>query len=257
MENLQTYSSNDVVSYYEKYEGLQKPEKAIFNILKERLPEMNMLDIGIGAGRTTAHFAPLVKKYTGVDYSKGMVDATLKKYGTKWPSATFEQADVRNLERFEEGAFDFVLFSFNGMDTILPEERETALRQIRRVLKKNGLFCFSTHNLIALLDIKGFEWRLNMLAAIKRVFEVRKIKKINSRQLANVANENYVTINDGAHNFGLENCYFRPSFQVTQLKETGFSDIRIYSHTEGKMVDIKNELATGEEKWLYYLCTKA
>jgi len=254
--NLQTYSSNEVVAYYKKYEGLQKPEQAILDLLRLRLPEMRMLDIGIGAGRTTLHFAPLVKEYTGVDYAKTMVEACMKKFEGKLTNARFLQADARNLENFEEGAFDLVLFSFNGIDYILPEERAHTLEQVKRVLKKGGLFCFSTHNLISLLDFTAFEFRLNMVAAIKRVFEVRKIKKINKKQFSEAPLADYLRINDGAHDFSLETCYYRPSYQVKQLQEAGFSDIRIYTHTEGRILEQEKEQSSGKEKWLYYLCAK-
>ncbi len=255
-KNLETYLDENVIAYYEKYEGLQKPEKTIFNLLETQISKMNMLDIGIGAGRTTRYFAPLVKQYTGVDYAQGMIDSCIKNFSAKFPDAVFLQADARHLEKFPENSFDLVLFSFNGIDYIQPEERKTTFLQIKRVLKKGGIFCFSTHNLISLLNIRGFEWRLNIPSAIKRAFEVRKIKKINNRQLSEAPYADYLVINDGAHDFTLQTCYYRPSYQAKQLEETGFVNTRIYNHTEGDIFNVKDELNSGQEKWLYYLSYK-
>ena len=38
-----------------------------------------MLDIGVGTGRTTMHFAGLVKEYVGVDYSSALIQACPEK----------------------------------------------------------------------------------------------------------------------------------------------------------------------------------
>jgi ubiquinone/menaquinone biosynthesis C-methylase UbiE len=64
---------------------------------------MNMLDIGVGGGRTTKYFFPLAKEYVGIDYSPEMIQACKKKF----PELRFEVADVRNLSLFGDGHFDF------------------------------------------------------------------------------------------------------------------------------------------------------
>jgi hypothetical protein len=64
--NGETYSSKKVIAYYEKYESLQKPEQSIFNLLKDKLSGMKMLDIGIGVDRTTRYLGFYVKEYIGL-----------------------------------------------------------------------------------------------------------------------------------------------------------------------------------------------
>lgn len=253
--NKETYQSGDVVRYYEKYQSLQKAEARLMQLIGDKLSGMDMLDIGIGAGRTTLHFAHRVKSYTGVDYASGMIDACLRKFGDKLPAATFQQADVRDLSRFTDNSFDLVLFSFNGLDYILPEERETALREIYRVSRPGAWFFFSTHNLISLLNFRAFEFRLNLPAAIRRYFEVKKIKRINRVQFGQARHKDVVTINDGAHNFRLETCYYRPSYQVKLLETCGFSDILLFD-TQGENADPAKEHETSNDKWIYYLARK-
>ena len=46
----------------------------MFEPLDDELRAGRLLDIGIGAGRTTAYLAPKVGHYVGVDYSHGLVD---------------------------------------------------------------------------------------------------------------------------------------------------------------------------------------
>jgi len=68
-KNQQTYRDPSIVGYYAQLTALQPAEKTILTLLQERLSTMKMLDLGVGAGRTTKYFAPLVGEYIGVDYS--------------------------------------------------------------------------------------------------------------------------------------------------------------------------------------------
>ena len=137
------YESNDFVDDYLPQTELQIPEKAILEELKNELSSFRMLDIGVGTGRTTRHFAELVKEYVGVDYSSALIKACREKF-TKY---RLEWADARNLSLFDEEYFDFVLFSFNGIDAVEHQDRLAILCEIRRVLRRGGYFCFSTLNL--------------------------------------------------------------------------------------------------------------
>lgn len=252
--NFSTYSSKKVVSYYEKYSTLQKPEQKIISILKNDFAKMEMLDIGIGAGRTTRFFCPLVKKYTGIDYSQEMVNSCISQFKEKFSGTSFLCEDARVLGAFKDQSFDFVLFSFNGIDYVLPEERGQIIKQVNRVLRPEGLFCFSSHNISSLSDMPFFEFRFNLLAAIKRSFEVRKIKSLNKKQLAMADTADYVIINDGAHNYGLQTFYVRQSYQLKQLAGHGFSHTKIFALSTGE--EITADKDTTKEKWLYYLCKK-
>ena len=75
---------------------------------------MKMLDIGVGGGRTTLHFAPLVKEYVGIDYSQNMIKACQERFA----QVSFQTADARSMGIFKDSTFDFILFSYNGIDYI-------------------------------------------------------------------------------------------------------------------------------------------
>jgi SAM-dependent methyltransferase len=101
-----------------------------------------ILDIGVGAGRTVGLLSLLSDSYVGIDYASEMVAACHAKY----PNSDIRWGDARDLSMFPDGSFDFVLFSFNGIDTLDHEGRAIALSEIYRVLDEGGFFVFSTHN---------------------------------------------------------------------------------------------------------------
>src|SRR5208282_1678064 len=56
-------------------------------------------------------------------------------------------ADAANLSLFPDDSFDVVVFSFNGIDYVLPEQaRRSCFAHVHRVLKAKGIFIFSSHN---------------------------------------------------------------------------------------------------------------
>src|SRR5262249_11469211 len=138
-------NSAEVVSYYEGQTELQACEKHLFeNHLK---PGMAILDIGVGGGRTTPHLSGISGRYVGVDYSKAMVETCRRRF----PTLEFRNCDATDMRQFADSAFDAVVFSFNGIDSIRSGEgRARCLAEISRVLTPEGIFIFSSHNARAL-----------------------------------------------------------------------------------------------------------
>jgi ubiquinone/menaquinone biosynthesis C-methylase UbiE len=59
---------------------------------------------------------------------------------------TFEVGNAMKM-RFENNLFESVIFSFNGIMSIPNRKnRHTALKEINRILKKSGVFIFTTHD---------------------------------------------------------------------------------------------------------------
>jgi ubiquinone/menaquinone biosynthesis C-methylase UbiE len=101
-----------------------------------------ILDIGCGLGRTTQPLSDMGFEVIGIDVSEAMIN----KARAKFPTIDFRIGDAYDLP-FRDEAFEYTLFSFNGIDHIHPERRRIqALREIHRVLKPGGLFLFSSHN---------------------------------------------------------------------------------------------------------------
>ena len=253
--NTETYSLPKVIKHYAEYsEKLQNPEKTIFEFLRKNLQQMKMLDIGVGAGRTTIHFAPHVKEYIGIDFSAGMINVCKEKFKTTIPSAKFEVADVRNLSQFSTGYFDFVFFSFNGLDTISHEERIIALKEIKRICSPNSYFCFSSHNLQCLPDFFKIRFRLHPIKFLKSLINRKKLIEHNQEEIDKLATSGYLSIYDDVYDFGLHTYYIRPSYQIGQLKTIGFNTVQIFDLTKGKELIQAEQFDQSKDSWIYYLC---
>lgn len=107
---------------------------------KEKLINKNSitLHIGCGIGRIEKYLAKKVKKVVGVDIAVSMVKKA--KLNVKLSNATFIVNDGQTLT-FPEKHFDFVysFFVFQHMPT---NSFKSYIREVSRVLKKNGKFFF-------------------------------------------------------------------------------------------------------------------
>lgn len=252
--NLHTYESPDIVDFYKLLQDLTPPEHTILNLFKTKLPQMNVLDIGVGGGRTTKHFAPLSGNYIGVDYSPKMIEACRKKF----PKLRFEVADVKNLSLFEDACFDFTLFSNNGLDYMNHENRIQALNEIHRVTK-HGYLCFSTHNLNNIP--KQFKFNFQALssgtfrqfkAKLKNeIYRICNLYSKNSHLLLNMRNNPYLLFNDDAHQFRLVTYYVKPKEQVRQLETLNYRNIRAFG-ADGREIAPTKLLAV-KDFYLYFL----
>lgn len=253
--NIKRYSLPEVIKHYTEYsDKLQNPEKIIFEILKSDLNQMKMLDIGVGGGRTTIHFAPHVKEYIGIDFSAGMINACKERFKTTIPSAKFEVADVRNLSQFSTGYFDFVFFSFNGLDTISHEERGVALKEMKRICAPQGFFFFSSHNLQCLPDFFKIHFRLHLIKFFKNLIKRKELIANNKEQISKIPIANYLNIYDDVYDFGLHTYYIRPSYQVEQLKTIGFSSVQVFDLSDRKELIGSEQFKHAKDSWIYYLC---
>jgi ubiquinone/menaquinone biosynthesis C-methylase UbiE len=234
--------------------NLQPPEKSIFSLLSPHLEQMQMLDIGVGGGRTTPYFASRVKNYYAIDFSSGMINACKKKFNYEFPNANFEKRDVRNLAHYPDSFFDFVLFSFNGLDNISNDERSNVLSEIRRIVRPGGYFCFSSHNLQNLPEFFSIRFRWHPLKFIKSVINRKKLIEQNQEQISMIEKADYLMIYDNVYDFGLYTYYSRPSFQIKQLKNNGFNKIRLFDLKTGAEISESEKYNHSTDSWIYYLC---
>jgi ubiquinone/menaquinone biosynthesis C-methylase UbiE len=149
--NKASYNSLNSVRAYASMVNLKKPEQTILNLLKIQAQLKRILDIGVGAGRTTRYFAEMAEEYSGVDYSENMIKHCRETF-REYPNVSFAVLDARNLSCYEDGRFDFVLFSSGGLDAVEHKDRIRILNEIKRVTREEGYFWFSTSNLNAMLQ---------------------------------------------------------------------------------------------------------
>jgi ubiquinone/menaquinone biosynthesis C-methylase UbiE len=246
--NKAAYSARNVVEWYGDLDFILKPEAVIIERIRTAIEGKKLLDIGIGAGRTTRFLLEVSQDYTGIDYTPDCIELAQKKY----PAANLIHCDARDLSIFADQTFDFILFSGNGIDYMIHEDRMKCLTEIRRVLKPHGFFMFSTHN----RDFEYFDklpWRepkfdLNHLKSCIYTFihlpRHLRMKKYETRT------EGYAIINDTAHGFSLLTYYISPAEQVKQLIEKGFGEVYPY--------DLNGNIIAGDRNfpWTYYLARR-
>jgi ubiquinone/menaquinone biosynthesis C-methylase UbiE len=253
--NKRVYESQDVITFYIDQNDLQKPEATILEELRNELPNMKMLDIGVGAGRTTTHFAGIAKEYLGIDYSSNMINACIEKFRNYPGKISFRTADARTMKLFKDNSFDFVLFSFNGIDYMDHEERTKALLEIRRIISKGGYFCFSTHNLNFLLKKCSIQLSKDPAKFASRASQLLQMRLLNTKEawqtIRNSSiNAKHTMVNDGAMDFRLKTYYITPMEQLRQLTELGYANTKMYSLSNGR--EIKNP-DNSVDNWIYYL----
>jgi ubiquinone/menaquinone biosynthesis C-methylase UbiE len=139
-DSQQLYSTPDVVQIYAKAATLLPTEKHLLtHFLK---PNMRILDLGVGGGRTTPFLAEHALEYVGVDYATAMVEACRQRFA----HLRFETMDAANLSAFADDHFDLVMFSYNGLGNMHPDaQRIHCLQECYRVLKPGGTLIFSLH----------------------------------------------------------------------------------------------------------------
>jgi SAM-dependent methyltransferase len=236
---------------------LNPPERRILERFGDNWGQMSLLDIGVGTGRTTHFFAYRAKSYVGVDYSNRMIELT--KQGTReHDTLQLDWADARDLSRYRDGQFDFVMFSYNGLDYMHPTERPKAIQEIRRVLRPGGHFFFSSHSLEALplpyRPMPDFEWT-NLPRALGRVgksiFRNLQIWGLNRKiDLKEARKRGWVFTPDGGENFSMPVAYVVPSYQVWQLQRYGFSEIEVMDAEGHRVASVARPPKDG---WISYL----
>jgi len=256
MAKKPAYNTSFVVKFYEHFvEGLMKGEQLIIDFAGDQLKNWRMLDIGIGAGRTTRHFAPRVKEYIGIDYSERMIAVVRKKFLHPEPHVSFQVADIQSVPHIADGSIDLCLFSFNGLDCNPYEERIKGLKEISRILKPGGYFLFCTHNLQAIDVIFQFESTKN---PVKVAYTIAKILLLHLLlgSVNKLKKRDHIYIRDAAHLFRVKHMYVTPAEQIRQLRENGFTDIRLFAYPEPDELTGRDPASITDSAFIFFLARK-
>jgi SAM-dependent methyltransferase len=253
--NFHLYNTPRAVEVYSRMAGLSRAEKAILRRFKTVLPAVDMLDLGVGAGRTTKAFASIARKYVGVDFAPPMVDACRARY----PGLDFRVADARDLSIFTGESFDFVLFSFNGVDCLPFEHRVRMFEEVHRVLRSGGLFIFSSHN-------AGFVDPMTFRAAVRLALRPGTSLKVVARKLAflrrkistdHACDGTHAVVFERQHGHEVPINYVRPEWQERELAARGFNWAATISNATGEDLRSPADLLRAADAWLYYVASKS
>lgn len=253
-ETRSSYVTDEVVGFYSRYDKIQAPEARVIETLEPRLPSMRMLDIGIGAGRTTALLAHRVKNYVGIDYSHSMIDAARQRFANSTSKLDLQWGDAACLSSFADHLFDFVLFSFNGLDYLPANLRQDALNGMFRVLAPGGVLCFSSHNSLNIPKLLRLRWHRHPSVLARRIMNLVKVRWFNRDALSR-RQEDLLTLRDGDLDFEAAYVYVRPKAQVRTLLAMGLRSVRCFALADGQEIPY-DQLERETGAWVYYLCEK-
>jgi SAM-dependent methyltransferase len=228
LRNKEAFSSEEALKQYSVF-YLLPVEERIFNSHFD-FPG-RVLDIGCGCGRTSLFLKRMGHSVTGIDIVPEMIEEARKLV----EGVDFKVMDACDLH-FPDESFDYVLFSFNGMDYIWPEgKRSRCLGEVYRILKQGQSFVFSTHNALSLQTLiptnrfRLTNWFLNMRQ--RRLLSRYRLEKHPSGIL-----ETYVTT---------------PQRQKRDLERARFGYVEVYGQTSDNPI-----FTHFIDTWSYYVCRK-
>ncbi|MBB1472357.1 class I SAM-dependent methyltransferase [Luteimonas sp. MC1782] len=217
----------------------------------------DVLDVGVGGGRTTGYLHALARSYRALDISPGMVDACRARH----PGVDIRLGDARTLEGIDDASCDLVLFSFNGIDYIAYEERAQVHRAVARVLRPGGAFVYSSHNMrilggafppVSLPGVKVTANPLRLAVRIARAVAARRTREANRRRLAGdqVMAQGHAVVNDEAYDHASLTVYVDPAHELEALAAAGFVDVVTIA------ADGRRDLDVLDDPWIYYVAWK-
>lgn len=126
-------------------EWLLNFHREIYSHIIPFIKNKNILDIACGFGyATNLYIQNGASSVTGVDISEETINEAKRRYNNK--NINFLQGNAENLEMLPSGSFDIV----TSVETIEHVENYLSfIREVYRLLKKDGVFFLSTPNRLA------------------------------------------------------------------------------------------------------------
>lgn len=160
-EQKTPYDGNHISKFFDEY-GLREWDRMVADpvsrislgihthYLKEHVfPGEMVLEIGAGAGRFTQILAEIGARIVVADISPGQLALNrqhAQEYGFEAPILSWDEADICDLTRFGDGAFDCVV-AYGGPFSYVLEQRDIALEEVKRVLRPGGKLLLSVMSL--------------------------------------------------------------------------------------------------------------
>jgi len=214
-------------------------ERSVFDRERALIETGPVVDIGIGAGRTTGFLAPLCRHYVGIDYSPAMI-AHCRRLFMESDALRLILADAASMPMLDSASFKFILFSFNGIDSVDHPHRLRILREVHRLLAPGGRFAFSAHN--------RFFSGIQRAPQFRRPLRLRGIARTGVEFLnhwrarrENFACGEYEMINDPPHLFSVITYYIDRRAQIAQLGREGFRVLAVFGADGRELNDDADE----------------
>lgn len=219
--NRRVYHEAGVEKVYQS-RNLQRIETIALLRHQPSFAGKDVLDVGVGTGRTTAYLQPLCTRYEGIDYSPVMV----QHMRASWPAISIRLADMRRLVDFADASFDFVFAPNNVLDAVGHDDRLLALREFRRVLRPGGTLMFASHNRAYRRALGGPQLHFSrnpvkqclLLAEfVRQSANHLRIKSLRAQM------PEYALLNDSGHDYACLHYYIGQAEQRQQLAAMGYA----------------------------------
>ncbi len=138
-----SWGDEDVVADFDTDGVTDAGERAALRAVRGWIYGKDVLDVGVGGGRTTGMLLPRAATYVGVDLAPEMLALAHERF----PDADLREGDAAGLDGLSDAAYDLVVFSYNGLDALDHDRRRAALRAMARVVRPSGRVLFSSLNL--------------------------------------------------------------------------------------------------------------
>lgn len=226
ISNQNAYFCPNVLGVYTA-DTLMRAEALALLKYQPYFAQKRVLDIGIGAGRTTIYLAPLATEYVGIDFSPTFIDHVNR----TMPHVSAKLGDIRDLSDFDSAHFDFVMASFNVIDFVSHDDRLKALNDVCRVLKPGGVFVFASHN--RSFELIGAAPKLEtsknparqLLRFMRWIRRVRNYRKLREHW---ASTDEYSIVADIGNDFSTLHYYIDQGTQRQQLAKSGFSTLEVF-----------------------------
>jgi SAM-dependent methyltransferase len=255
VSNFSVWTQPRQVAFFAAAKGwIDATEEVLIERVRRDHAGGDVLDIGVGGGRTVPLVQPWAGRYVGIDVLPELVAVARQRY----PEADLRVGDVRHLD-FEDAVFDVAVFSVNGLDAMSHEDRGTALREIRRVLRPTGTFVFSTNNAEgpgpserpwSLPPMSVRQPRSSLRTLTRRILHFRDALA-NYRRLQPLTSRGpgWIVTSNGADDFSLVLHYTTAEALQAELRDAGFAgDIELWDDRAG----LRAGETRPQRRWWYF-----
>jgi SAM-dependent methyltransferase len=193
-----------------------------------------VLELGCGAGRLTGYLSEIASSAHGIDISPAMVAYCRRRY----PQATFDEGDLRDVGDLEPGAFDVIVASYNVLDVLGDDERSRVLDGIHGVLRPGGLLIMSSHNRAnARRRVRDAFAHRGTIGLALSILELPRWLVNRRRLVPFERNEpGYAILNDLSQDFAALHYYITRDAEARQLTDHGYELLECLD-LDGKRVE--------------------
>mgnify|MGYP000923712581 CR=1 FL=1 len=243
--NRRTYSYAAIMRLYTDEKWLPSEASVLLDYGGE-IVSKRVLELGAGSGRIASVLQNRAAYYCATDINPDMISTLCAVH----LNINAKVADARYLGEFQDGSFDTVIFSFNGIDCLPFQDRPKALSEIYRVLSVGGIFIHSTHNVahahLASNAPSLFNSGNSIVESLHRKWNRFRLSRFE------FFSPEYAIVNDRALNHGLLNVYIKPDIHFAQMSEVGFSIEAVYER-DGRKLQNWSQIT---DQWYYVVGRK-